>query len=79
MQMAYYTLTPAGATKEEKIEEAMPPEFRANAIAAVAGTPEESIAAMGRYFNYFEAKSRVEREEIAGGGLNPYEQARLSD
>lgn len=77
MQMAYFALTSAGSTKEEKIEAALPEEYRTNALDALVGTPEHGIAAMGRYFNWYEAKSRVEREEIAGSGLNLYEQSRL--
>lgn len=77
MQMATWGLTPAGATKEEKIEEALPPEYRMNALEEAQNTPEWGILAQGRYQNYHMARHRVEEEERHSSGLSEYERARM--
>ena len=74
MQMAYWGLVSAEASKEEKLEAALPEQFRQEAMEAVEGTPEWDALAQGRYFNYYEAQRRVEQQDT--GGLSIYEQMR---
>lgn len=57
-------------TEEEKIEQLMPEQYKAEAMAALPETVDSSIAAQGRYQAYHEAKRTLQRQQ--GRTVGPY-------
>jgi hypothetical protein len=64
-------------TFDMRVEEEMPSAVRREAIAQLTDPEARSVAEMGRYQNYHEAKARVERKQQANSGLSIYEKSRL--
>lgn len=72
MQMAYWLLTAAASTKQQKIQALIPDEYKpANPQSLPA--EERAVIDQGFYYAYHKAKRKVESQQVAGG---VYAQAR---